>query len=151
MLNGKEFTGRIFLDASYEGDLMAAAEYRYHVGREANSVYDEEWNGVQVGVLHHGHHFGERRSVPTWIPDDPASGVLPRISTEDPGSRGEGDHRVQAYCFRMCLTRVEENRVPFRRPENYDSTQYELLVRILDEAGTRHSTNLILSPISKPT
>ena len=121
MLNGQTFRGKIFMDATYEGDLMAAAGVSYHVGREANSVYGEEWNGVQVGVLHHGHHFSDRKISPYVVPGDPASGVLPRISTDDPGIKGEGDDKVQAYCFRTCLTTVEENRIPFPRPADYDS------------------------------
>ena len=137
-LSGKEFRGRLFIDATYEGDLMAAAGVSYHVGREANSVYNEEWNGIQTGVFHHRHHFNvlDRPIDPYWIPGDPSSGLLPRISAEDPGVKGEGDHKVQAYCFRTCMSNHPDNRVPFPRPENYDSTQYELLVRIFD-AGWR--------------
>ena len=131
-LSGKTFTGRMFIDATYEGDLMAATGVSYHVGREANSVYDEKWNGVQIGVLHHQHHFGERKVSPYKTPGDPSSGVLPRISTDDPGKKGDGDHRVQAYCFRMCLTDHPENRVPFPKPKGYDPEQYELLLRIFD-------------------
>ena len=139
-LSGKTYAGKIFFDTTYEGDLIAAAGVDYHVGREANSVYGEEWNGVQVGVLHHRHHFDtiETRISPYVIPGDPSSGVLPRISTEDPGVKGEGDHRVQAYCFRMCLTDHPENRIPFPKPEGYDPTQYELLIRIFD-AGWRET------------
>lgn len=139
-LSGETYAGEVFIDATYEGDLMAAAGVDYHVGREANSVYGEEWNGVQVGVLHHGHHFGDRRISPYKIPGDPTSGVLPRISTEDPGQKGEGDEKVQAYCFRTCLTRHDPNRIPFERPEGYDSTQYELLLRIYD-SGWRQTFN----------
>lgn len=137
-LSGKEFKGRMFIDATYEGDLMAAAGVSYHVGREANSVYNEEWNGIQTGVFHHRHHFNvlDTPIDPYWIPGDPSSGLLPRISAEDPGAKGEGDHKVQAYCFRTCMSNHPDNRVPFPRPENYDSTQYELLVRIFD-AGWR--------------
>lgn len=137
-LSGKEFKGRMFIDATYEGDLMAAAGVSYHVGREANSVYNEQWNGIQTGVFHHRHHFNvlDTPIDPYWIPGDPASGLLPRISAEDPGVKGEGDHKVQAYCFRTCMSNHPDNRVPFPRPENYDSTQYELLVRIFD-AGWR--------------
>ena len=137
-LSGKEFKGRMFIDATYEGDLMAAAGVRYHVGREANSVYNEEWNGIQTGVFHHRHHFKALDTPidPYWIPGDPSSGLLPRISADDPGVKGEGDHKVQAYCFRTCMSNHPDNRVPFPRPENYDSTQYELLVRIFD-AGWR--------------
>lgn len=131
-LSGKTYAAKIFVDATYEGDLMAAAGVNYHVGREANSVYNEEWNGIQVRVLHHGHHFADRQISPYKVPGDPSSGVLPRISTEDPGVKGEGDHKVQAYCFRTCLTKHEPNRIPFEKPEGYDSTQYELLVRIFD-------------------
>jgi len=136
-LTGKTFTGRMFIDATYEGDLMAAAGVSYHVGREANSVYGEEWNGVQVGVLHHKHWFAAKIS-PYKVPGDPSSGVLPRISTDHPGNRGEEDKRIQAYCFRMCLTNHEENRIPFPRPADYDSTQYELLLRVF-ESGWRET------------
>lgn len=128
-LSGKTYHGKMFIDATYEGDLMAAAGVSYHVGREANSVYKEEWNGVQVGVLHHYHWF-EEDIDPYVIPGDPPSGLLPKISGEDPGKKGEGDDKIQAYCFRMCLTNHPENRVPFPKPENYDPAQYELLARI---------------------
>ncbi len=139
-LSGKTYAGKIFFDATYEGDLIAAAGVDYHVGREANSVYGEEWNGVQVGVLHHRHHFDavDTRISPYVVPGDPNSGVLPRISVEDPGTKGEGDHRVQAYCFRMCLTNHPENRIPFPKPDGYDPKQYELLLRIF-EAGWRET------------
>lgn len=134
MLSGKKFSGKMFIDATYEGDLMAAAGVSYRVGREANSEFGERWNGVQTEEYHHGHHF---RTVPKpidpyKIPGDPSSGLLPRISAEHPGERYSGDHKVQAYCYRMCLTDHPDNMVPFPKPEKYDSTQYELLVRIFD-------------------
>ena len=130
-LSGKKFTGRVFIDATYEGDLMAAAGVSYTVGREANSVYGETWNGVQKGVFHHGHYFKTNIS-PYRIPGDPSSGLLPRISPDPPGENGTGDKKIQAYCYRMCLTRHPENRIPITEPEGYDSTQYELLVRVAD-------------------
>ncbi len=135
MLNGEVYRGRMFIDATYEADLMAAAGVTYHVGREANSVYGEEWNGVQVGVLHHQHHF-KKQVDPYRIPGDPNSGLLPRISGADPGKKGDGDHRVQAYCYRMCLSNHPDNRVPFPKPAGYDASQYALLVRIF-ETGWR--------------
>jgi len=140
MLSGKIFAGKMFIDATYEGDLLAAAGVSYHVGREANSVYGEEWNGNQVGILHHGHHFGAvKQPVSAYkIPGDPSSGLLPRISAEPPGVRGEGDKRVQAYCYRWCATDHPDNRLPFPKPANYDASQYELLVRVLD-AGWRQT------------
>jgi hypothetical protein len=131
MLSGRHFSASMFIDATYEGDLMAAAGVNYHVGREANSVYNETWNGNQVGILHHSHFFKDPVD-PCVVPGDPSSGLLPRISPDPPGQRGEGDHRIQAYCFRMCLTDVPENRVPFLKPDGYDPLQYELLVRVFE-------------------
>ncbi|MFZ4629055.1 MAG: FAD-dependent oxidoreductase [Blastocatellia bacterium] len=139
-LSGKTFTGRMFIDATYEGDLMAAAGVGYHVGREGKKTYGEEWAGVQTGVLHHRHHFGvlPEKISPYVIPGDPASGVLARISTAPPGEYGAGDDKVQAYCFRMCLTDHPGNLVPFPKPEGYDAKQYELLLRIF-QAGWRET------------
>jgi hypothetical protein len=128
-LSGKTFKGKMFMDATYEGDLMASAGVSYHVGREGNDVYGEEWNGIQTGVLHHKHWF-QHDIDPYVVAGDPSSGLLPRISKEDPGKKGDSDHRIQAYCFRMCLSNHPDNRVPFARPAGYDSTQYELLARV---------------------
>lgn len=132
MLSGKTYGGKMFIDATYEGDLMAAAGVDYHVGREAIAKYDESANGVQTGVLHHRHHFGVLKTPvsPYKVPGDPKSGVLPRVSTESPGEFGAEDKRVQAYCYRMCLTNAPENRIPFPKPEGYDAGQYELLLRV---------------------
>ena len=132
MLSGKTYSGKMFIDATYEGDLMAAAGVDYHVGREAPSVYDEKWNGIQTGVLHHRHHFGVlKEKISAYVvPGDPKSGVLPRVSAEPPGEPGKGDSKVQAYCYRMCLTNLDENRVPFPKPDGYDPKQYELLLRV---------------------
>jgi len=131
-LSGKTYKGKVFIDTTYEGDLMASAKVSYHVGREANSTYNEKWNGVQVGVLHHKHHFGDMKMSPYEIENDPTSGVLKRISTAHPGNLGEEDHRIQAYCYRMCLTNDPNNRVTFTKPNNYDSSEYKLLARILN-------------------
>ena len=128
-LSGKIFTGKIFIDASYEGDLMASAGVKYKVGRESSDTYNEKWNGIQKGVFHHRHYFKEQID-PYKIPGNPSSGLLPRISENPPGPNGSGDNKIQAYCFRLCMTRVPENMVPITRPEDYDSTQYELLGRL---------------------
>jgi len=130
-LSGRTFTGRMFIDATYEGDLMAAAGVAFHVGRESTNTYGETWNGIQTGVLHHRHHFGVLKQgiSPYVVPGNPASGLLPRISSEPPGAYGAGDQRIQAYCYRMCLTDHAPNRVPFAKPEGYDPAQYELLSR----------------------
>lgn len=129
-LSGKSFSGKIFIDATYEGDLMACAGVKYYVGRESNSVYNETWNGFQPGVKHHKHRFFADIS-PYKIPGDPNSGVLYGVSSEDPGKKGEGDNKIQAYCFRMCMSQHPDNRVPFPKPANYDASKYELLLRSL--------------------
>jgi hypothetical protein len=127
--DGTVYSGQMFVDATYEGDLMAVAGVSYHVGREANAVYGETWNGNQVGILHHKHHFAKPVD-PYVIPGDPKSGLLPLIDTSPPGTRGEGDKRIQAYCFRLCMTDHPPNRVPFPKPESYDPARYELLRRV---------------------
>ena len=131
MLSGRTFRAKMFIDATYEGDLMAAAGVSYHVGREANSVYGETWNGVQLEAYKHHRHYFMTPTSPYRVPGDPASGVLPYVSTEPPGKTGDGDRRVQAYCFRTCLTRHPPNRVPFPKPEGFDPANYELLLRDL--------------------
>ncbi len=138
-LDGKTYRGKMFVDATYEGDLLAAAGVSCHVGRESSKVYGEDWNGVQKAARHHGHNFPEDVS-PYVNPDDPSSGLLPRISPDPPGEEGQGDDRVQAYCFRMCLTNAAENRVPFPKPEGYDPSQYELILRVFD-TGWRQTFN----------
>jgi len=133
-LDGTVYAGDVFIDATYEGDLMAAAGVSYAVGREPNDRYGETLNGVQTRRAR-SHQF-EKSVDPYVVPGDPASGLLPRIHDGDPGRDGEGDHRVQAYNFRMCLTDAPANRVPFPKPAGYDPLQYELLARYLD-AGWR--------------
>lgn len=127
-LSGKTFTGKIFIDATYEGDLMASAGVKYTVGRESSGTYNEQWNGVQKGVYQHGHYF-KTNIDPYKIPGKPSSGLLPRISAETPGDNGTADNKIQAYCYRLCMTKVPENMIPITKPAGYDSTQYELLGR----------------------
>ena len=131
MLDGTTYHGRMFIDATYEGDLMASAGISYHVGREGNDVYGETLNGVQTRNAT-SHQF-EKPVDPYVKPGNPDSGLLPRIHSGSPGKEGTGDKRIQAYNFRMCLTKVPENRKPFPKPKNYDPMQYELLARYLDQ------------------
>ncbi|NLU29470.1 MAG: FAD-dependent oxidoreductase [Bacteroidales bacterium] len=130
-LSGKTFEGKMFIDATYEGDLMASANVSYTVGREACSEYNEQWNGVQAGVYHHGHYFKSDIS-PYVIPDDPNSGLLPYISSEPIQPNCTGDDKIQAYCFRLCMSNHPDNRVSFEKPENYDPKNYELLARVFE-------------------
>ena len=128
--DGTEYHGKMFVDATYEGDLMAAAGCTYAVGREANAVYGETLNGVQTAQARF-HQF-ERDVSPYVTPGDLTSGLLPNVEPHDPNLKdGQGDRRVQAYCFRMCLTDDPENRIPFKKPANYDERNYELLFRHL--------------------
>lgn len=141
MESGKTFFAKMFIDATYEGDLLALAGVSYHVGRESNSVYGETYNGVQTilarrtpsgrlsGVTKH-HNF-KLPIDPYVILGEPASGLLQGIQSEPPGEEGSGDHRVQGYNFRMCLTDAKENRLPFPKPDGYEPLRYELLLRYL--------------------
>lgn len=136
-LSGNVYKGKMFIDATYEGDLMALAGVSYHVGREANSVYGEKWNGVQTGIFHHGHHFKSKVS-PFIVAGDVSSGLLPEVSIEKLGTNGTGDNKIQAYCFRLCLSNHPENRIPFPKPIGYNPARYELLARVF-EAGWRET------------
>lgn len=138
-LSGNTYHGKMFIDATYEGDLLAAAGVSYHVGREANAVYDEAWNGVQVGVLHHDHWFKSDIS-PYRVPGDSSSGLLYGVSAAHPGEYGTGDDKMQAYCFRMCLSNHPDNRIAFPKPDNYNADNYELLARVF-ASGWRETFN----------
>ncbi len=137
MESGREFTGKVFIDATYEGDLMAKAGVSYHVGREANATYGETLNGVQVG--HARHHQFKVEVDPYAKKGDPASGLLPGIEKEAPGPDGSGDRKVQAYNFRMCTTDAPENRRDWEKPEGYDERWYELALRNVEAGEDRIS------------
>ena len=134
MESGETYRGKMFLDATYEGDLLAAAGLTYTIGRESNAVYKETLNGVQTKNARH--HQLLPGVDPYLKAGDPQSGLLPGIDPDGPGQEGAGDHRVQAYCFRMCLTDHPENRIPFEKPADYDPLMYELMLRNF-EAGER--------------
>ncbi len=136
MESGREFSGKVFIDATYEGDLMAKAGVSYHVGREANSVYGETLNGVQVG--HAKSHQFSVKVDPYVKPGDPSSGLLPGIE-RDPGVEFSGDRKVQAYNFRMCTTDVPENRRDWEKPANYDERWFELALRNVEAGDSRIS------------
>jgi hypothetical protein len=129
--NGNTVRAKVFIDSTYEGDLMAAAGVSYHVGREGNATYGETINGVQFRKTH---NFSV--SVDPWREaGNPASGLLPTISAEPPGKAGDGDKKVQAYNFRMWLSNAAD-RLPFPKPEGYDRDRYALLERYLKAQPT---------------
>ncbi|MFU8847434.1 MAG: FAD-dependent oxidoreductase [Opitutales bacterium] len=131
--DGRRIQGKMFIDGSYEGDLLAAAGVRFTVGREANSQYDETVNGITLPI----HRNNLTKPVdPYRVAGDPSSGLLPGVNPFDETEVGQGDHRLQAYCYRTCLTNAPENLVPITQPEGYDEKDYEILFRAI-EAGYR--------------
>ena len=147
-LPGLTVQGKMFIDTTYEGDLMAAAGVSYTVGRESNEQYGETLNGVQTALNIHNHRF-PKPVDPYRTPGDPSSGLLPGIHPGPPGEKGQADHRVQAYCFRMCMTNVDENRVPFEKPANYDPLRYELLLRNFEAGDLRVPYHSLMMPNGK--
>lgn len=120
---------KVFIDCSYEGDLMAKAGVSYAVGREANSDYNETFNGVQ---LMNGHQLPEGID-PYKIKGEAGSGLLWGITPGSLAAKGSGDKRVQAYNFRICLTNNPANMIPITKPENYQPERYELLIRQMEK------------------
>jgi hypothetical protein len=146
MESGEQYAGKVFIDATYEGDLMAAAGISYAVGREPNAQYDESLNGVQANyvsdklldglsrnAMNHNFVLGVSAYVKAG---DPSSGLLPGVN-EKAREDGTGDNKIQAYCFRMCLTDHPKNRIAFEKPANYNEKDYELLFRNY-EAGFKY-------------
>jgi hypothetical protein len=127
--NGNRIEAEMFIDATYEGDLLARAGVSYHVGREDNSKYKETINGYFIADKHQFRFPVD----PYRKPGDPASGLLPGISAEPPRPRGSGDSWVQAYNFRMWLTTAEEGR-PYPKPAGYERDTYALLERYITSA-----------------
>ncbi|HKK44958.1 MAG TPA: FAD-dependent oxidoreductase, partial [Balneolaceae bacterium] len=141
--SGNVYKGDIFIDATYEADLLAMAGVSYTVGREANAKYDETLNGVQKRRSHD--HIFHKKVDPYVNAGQTGSGLLPGINKEYPGADGQGDDKVQAYCFRLTLTDVDENKIPIEKPKAYDELRYELLFRNF-EAGD-HRIPWINSPM----
>ena len=136
MESGRRFAGRMFIDATYEGDVMAKAGVSYAVGRESSATYGEPKNGNQWRHMRErprpvGHDFF--RAVDPYVrPGDPSSGTIFGVPAARAGQEGSADRYVQAYCFRLCLTDVPENRAPWPKPADYDPARYELLARYLN-------------------
>jgi hypothetical protein len=124
----RKIKAKIFIDCSYEGDLMAKAGVSYAVGREANNQYGETFNGVQ---LMKRHQFPDGID-PYIIPGDSTSGLVWGIRKGSLQPNGTGNSEVQAYCFRITLTNKPENRIPITKPDNYDPSKYELLLRLMN-------------------
>ncbi|MBR4826421.1 MAG: FAD-dependent oxidoreductase [Bacteroidales bacterium] len=135
--NTVRISARVFIDCTYEGDLMAAAGVSYTVGREGNDVYGETWDGVQLMT---GHQFPD--GVDPFVErGNPDSGLLWGISAQKLLPDGSGDGLVQAYNYRICLTDSLDNMIPITRPDNYDSTRYELALRLIEAQPGKRTLN----------
>lgn len=130
-------SAKVFLDCTYEGDLMAKAGVSYMVGREANSAYNETINGVQ---LMHGHQLPDGID-PYKTEGKPESGLLWGVSPSKLEPNGTGDKKVQAYNYRICLTSDPANMVPITQPADYDPVRYELLARLIAKQPQRKTLN----------
>ena len=127
--DGRVLHGKMFIDASYEGDLLPGAGVSFVVGREANTKFNEKGNGI-TGPLH-GNQL--RKGIDPYIKKgDSNSGLLPGVNPDMGGKVGDGDHRLQAYCYRMVLTDVPENRLPITKPKNYNEADYEIMFRLIE-------------------
>jgi hypothetical protein len=147
MESSATFTAAVFIDASYEGDLMSKAGVRYAVGREGNDVYGETINGIQAAKA-------TKNQLPQGIDPyvvkgDRAGGLLAGVNANPGGADGTCDKRIQAYCYRMCLTDVPENRVALEKPEGYDESRYELLFRAIEAGQTSRFFKFDLMPNRK--
>jgi hypothetical protein len=129
MEDGTIYRAKMFIDATYEGDLMAMAGVSFTFGREGTNVYGESLNGIRANTP--SHQFTVNVD-PYIVPGNSASGLLPLVQSGNGGTPGAGDHRIQAYNFRMCFTQNTTNRLPHVVPPNYDPARYELLGRLLD-------------------
>jgi hypothetical protein len=149
--SGNTYHGKMFIDASYEGDLMAKAGVSYHVGREANAEFGETLNG-----------YREKTSLdqfdvdvdPYYTPGDPKSGLLPFIQKSTPENPGDGDKRIQAYNLRLCMTQTKENMVPCSelKPTIYNEREYELVARYIEalEKAGKPLTGIFMGPTPIP-
>ena len=131
---------KVFIDCSYEGDLMAKAGVSYTIGRESNSQYGETLNGVQMLK---GHQFPDGID-PYKIPGNPSSGLLYGIQNEKIGVQGTGDNHVQAYNFRITLTKDPTNMIEITKPDNYDPSKYELMIRLIEKANYTQLNDLFI-------
>jgi hypothetical protein len=143
--NGSIFRASIFIDATIEGDLLAAAGVSTVVGREANSQYGETLNGIRD--VNNYRQFTVRVD-PYNTPGDSKSGLIATIQDEPLGTPGASDKHLQAYCFRVCLTRNPNNQLPFTKPAGFDRRQYEIYLRYL-KAGGRLYTPAVSVPNGK--
>lgn len=145
--DGREYAGKMFIDASYEGDLLPGAGVSFTVGRESNATYGEDYNGLQTARATKNQL---RDGVDPYVTaGNAASGLLPGVNPAATGTDGDGDDKFQSYCFRMVLTDVAANRVMVAKPAGYNEADYELLFRSIDAGQTSGFFKLDLMPNRK--
>ncbi|MEY2878008.1 MAG: Xanthan lyase precursor [Verrucomicrobiota bacterium] len=142
--SGKTYRGRMFIDATYVGDLMAAAGVSYTVGREAENQYGENMAGVRRGDTQPRVHYTQRdkdhfiKDVDPYVtPGRPESGLLPYVFRLEGLTNGQGDRKIQAYNYRVCLTSDPALRIPLEKPASYHEIDHELLLRNFDAGDDR--------------
>ena len=143
-LSGKTYRGKMFIDATYVGDLMAAAGVTFTVGREPESQYGENLAGVRRGDTKPRVHYTQRdkdhfiKDVdPYVVPGDPASGLLPQVQNIESLTNGQSDKKIQAYNYRVCLTTDLKLHIPIEKPEGYRAVDHELLLRNFEAGDQR--------------
>ncbi len=136
--NGNSAKGKMFVDATYEGDLFAKAGCSYMLGREDNSRFGEKYNGVYFSK--HSHTL-KHKVDPYKIKGDPSSGLIEGVSDAKVAEKGKGDKKLQAYCFRMLATK-KSKKTAWYKPENYRPERYELLSRYVNGAKNSGYWNL---------
>jgi FAD dependent oxidoreductase len=130
--NEAEIAANVFMDATYEGDLLARAGISFAVGREGNAKYQETKNGIQLDTTHG--QFGKRID-PYRTPGDSASGLIHGVQSGPVGTYGMADESIQGYCFRLCLTKSPDKRIAITKPASYDPAHYELQRRYIAAGG----------------
>ena len=143
-LSGRTYRGKIFIDATYVGDLLAAAGVTYTVGRESEQQYGENMAGVRRGDTQPRVHYTQKdkdhfikKVDPYVVPGRPESGLLPRIQYIPGLANGQGDRKIQAYNYRVCLTTDPTLRIPIEKPAGYREIDHELLLRNFDAGDDR--------------
>ncbi|CAG2166975.1 unnamed protein product, partial [Oppiella nova] len=136
-------TAKMFIDCSYEGDLMARANISYTLGREANAVYNESHDGVQMLS---GHQFPDGID-PYVISGNKSSGLLWGISSETVAKQGTGDKKIQAYNYRICLTNNKNNQIDITKPDNYNPEYYQLLVRLIEKLKPKSIRSFMIESV----
>jgi hypothetical protein len=135
-LDGTTFAGKMFIDAGYEGDLMESAGIPFRTGRESRTDYNEGAAGVYVNSKNRLTNID-----PYNKKGDPSSGLIggiQRVIKDPVAVSGEGDpYRLQSYNYRLALTKMPDNKVPFVKPAGYNETDYEILFRYIEEGGYR--------------